>query len=82
MSDTETELDEAPAKRSKFPLILGLLLALVGGAGGFYATWSRLAVFINYMHLPTSAPLVGGLVLTLMTLPTISVSLFIAGATI
>ncbi|MDA7963193.1 DUF3333 domain-containing protein, partial [Ruegeria sp.] len=26
-----------------------------------------LAVFINYMHLPTSAPLVGGLVLTLMT---------------
>ncbi|HCQ57362.1 MAG TPA: phosphate ABC transporter, permease protein PstA, partial [Sulfitobacter sp.] len=30
-----------------------------------------LAVFINYMHLPNSAPLVGGLVLTLMTLPTI-----------
>jgi phosphate transport system permease protein len=33
-----------------------------------------LAVFINYMHLPTSAPLVGGLVLTLMTLPTIIIS--------
>jgi len=30
-----------------------------------------LAVFINYMHLPNSAPLVGGLVLTLMTLPKI-----------
>lgn len=30
-----------------------------------------LAVFINYMHLPQSAPLVGGLVLTLMTLPKI-----------
>ena len=33
-----------------------------------------LAVFINFMHLPTSAPLVGGLVLTLMTLPTIIIS--------
>lgn len=33
-----------------------------------------LAVFINYMSLPMSAPLVGGLVLTLMTLPTIIIS--------
>ena len=33
-----------------------------------------LAVFINYMYLPNSAPLVGGLVLTLMTLPTIIIS--------
>ena len=33
-----------------------------------------LTVFINYMHLPNSAPLVGGLVLTLMTLPTIIIS--------
>jgi phosphate transport system permease protein len=33
-----------------------------------------LAVFINYLHLPMSAPLVGGLVLTLMTLPTIIIS--------
>lgn len=33
-----------------------------------------LAVFINSMHLPQSAPLVGGLVLTLMTLPTIIIS--------
>lgn len=33
-----------------------------------------LAVFINYMHLPQSAPLVGGLVLTLMTLPTIIIA--------
>ena len=33
-----------------------------------------LAVFINMMHLPQSAPLVGGMVLTLMTLPTIIIS--------
>jgi len=32
------------------------------------------AVFINYFHLPLSAPLVGGLVLTLMTLPTIIIA--------
>jgi phosphate transport system permease protein len=33
-----------------------------------------LAVFINYFGLPRSAPLVGGLVLTLMTLPTIIIA--------
>ena len=33
-----------------------------------------LAVFIQFMELPQSAPLVGGLVLTLMTLPTIIIS--------
>lgn len=33
-----------------------------------------LAVFIQFMGLPQSAPLVGGLVLTLMTLPTVIIS--------
>lgn len=33
-----------------------------------------LAVFINFLHFPRSAPLVGGLVLTLMTLPTIIIA--------
>ena len=33
-----------------------------------------LAVFINFMGLPRSAPIVGGLVLTLMTLPTIIIA--------
>ena len=33
-----------------------------------------LAFFINFMHLPRSAPIVGGLVLTLMTLPTIIIA--------
>ncbi len=33
-----------------------------------------LAVFINFMGLPRSAPLVGGLVLTLMTLPVIIIA--------
>ena len=33
-----------------------------------------LAVFLNFMDFPRSAPLVGGLVLTLMTLPTIIIA--------
>lgn len=33
-----------------------------------------LAVFLNFFQLPRSAPLVGGLVLTLMTLPTIIIA--------
>ena len=33
-----------------------------------------LAVFIQFAHLPQSAPIVGGLTLTLMTLPTIVIS--------
>ena len=33
-----------------------------------------LAVFINFLHLPQSAPVVGGLVLTLMTLPTVIIA--------
>ena len=33
-----------------------------------------LAIFINYVGLPQSAPIVGGLVLTLMTLPTIIIA--------
>jgi len=32
------------------------------------------AVFINYFRMPLSAPLVGGLVLTLMTLPTVIIA--------
>mgnify|MGYP001183028113 FL=1 len=33
-----------------------------------------LAIFLNFMHLPRSAPIVGGMVLALMTLPTIIIA--------
>ena len=33
-----------------------------------------LAIFLNVMHLPRSAPVVGGMVLALMTLPTIIIA--------
>ncbi|WP_225028362.1 flagellar basal body-associated FliL family protein [Xinfangfangia pollutisoli] len=40
MSDTAAPPEEAPKKKSKLPLILGLVLMLALGGGGFYATWS------------------------------------------
>ena len=40
MSTAEATLEEAPKKRSKKPLLIGLVLALVLGGGGFYATFS------------------------------------------
>jgi flagellar FliL protein len=40
MSTAEATEEEAPKKRSKKPLLIGLVLALVLGGGGFYATFS------------------------------------------
>ncbi len=42
MAETEETTEEAPKKRSKLPLILGLILALAGGGGGFFAVQSGL----------------------------------------
>ena len=39
---TNAETDQSPAKASKLPLLIGLVLALAGGGGGFYATYSGL----------------------------------------
>jgi flagellar protein FliL len=40
MATAEATLEEAPKKRSKKPLLIGLGLALVLGGAGFYATFS------------------------------------------
>lgn len=40
MADDVEQEGDAPKKKSKMPLILGLVLALAGGGGGFFATWS------------------------------------------
>lgn len=40
MADVAADTEEAPKKSSKMPLILGLVLALLGGGGGFFAAWS------------------------------------------
>jgi len=39
--------DDAPKKKSKLPLILGLVLALAGGGGGFFATYSGMIMDAN-----------------------------------
>lgn len=40
MAEAETPSDEAPKKKSKLPLLIGIVLMLLFGGGGFYATWS------------------------------------------
>lgn len=40
MAEDVMEQDEAPKKKSKLPLIVGLVLALVLGGGGFFAVYS------------------------------------------
>jgi flagellar protein FliL len=53
MADSTAPQDAAPApKRSKLPLILGLVLALVGGGAGFYATFSGLILGAGSDHAP------------------------------
>ncbi len=42
MSEPEPDVEEAVEKKSKKPLLIGVILALVGSGGGFYATWSGL----------------------------------------
>jgi len=37
MAEPEETGEETPKKKSKMPMILGLVLALAGGGGGFYA---------------------------------------------
>ncbi|MGR3711978.1 MAG: flagellar basal body-associated FliL family protein [Shimia sp.] len=40
MTDTNVETEKPMKKASKLPLILGLVLALVGGGGGFFAVYT------------------------------------------
>lgn len=40
MSDVGDAATEAPVKRSKLPLIIGVVLALICGGGGFFAVYS------------------------------------------
>ncbi|WP_415922557.1 flagellar basal body-associated protein FliL [Tateyamaria sp. SN6-1] len=40
MADTTTDIVEEDKKPSKMPLILGFVALLIGGGGGFYATFS------------------------------------------
>lgn len=54
MADAEEPQDVAPRK-SKKPLIIGIVLALLMGGGGFYATWSGLILASDEKHVADGA---------------------------
>ena len=62
------------AKQNIFTDIIEVTISNLAAVPSIVFVILGLAVFINYMHLPQSTPIVGGLVLTLMTLPTIIIS--------
>jgi flagellar FliL protein len=40
MSEPVVDAEETSTKKSKKPMLIGLILAIAGGSGGFFATWS------------------------------------------
>lgn len=57
MSEPEAVAEEAPKKKSKLPLILGLVLMLALGGGGFYAVYSGLILgHGDSTHAEAAAP--------------------------
>ena len=62
------------AQRNRFTDLIEVNISNLAAVPSIVFGILGLAVFIQFAHLPQSAPLVGGLVLTLMTLPTIIIS--------
>lgn len=60
MPKSEAGAEAAPKKKSRLPLILGLLLMLALGGGGFYAVYAGL-VFGQEEHAGEAAPQVEAL---------------------
>ena len=56
MTQTDTALDDAPKKKSKLPLILGVVGALALGGGGFFATYSGMILGESGEHGQTHEP--------------------------
>jgi flagellar FliL protein len=51
MTQAEVDIADKPTKKSKLPIVLSLVFALVGGGGGFYASWSGLFLGPEQEHL-------------------------------
>src|SRR5512139_350701 len=62
------------ARRSRWTDIIEVNINNLAAVPSIVFGLLGLAVFLNFLELPRSAPLVGGLVLTLMTLPTIIIA--------
>jgi flagellar FliL protein len=61
LADVDAPQDAAPVKKSKKPLLIGLILALLMGGGGFYATWSGLVFGAGKAAHDGEGPQVGAL---------------------
>ena len=59
------------ARQSRFTDLIEVNIANLAAVPSIVFGILGLSIYIQFMHLPQSAPLVGGLVLTLMTLPRI-----------
>ena len=55
VADAEQPQDAAPKKKSKKPLLIGLVLAFLLGGGGFYATWAGLILAGDSSHAEAAA---------------------------
>lgn len=69
MSDVTAEDAEDPPKKSKLPLILALVAAVVGAGGGFFATFSGILFAPEMVEL---APEAGDEEVTALTLPDVA----------
>jgi phosphate transport system permease protein len=67
-------LEELAPKNNRFIKIIEVNINNLAAVPSIVFGLLGLAVFINFMHIPRSVPLVGALVLTLMTLPTIIIA--------
>ncbi|MFZ0097385.1 MAG: PstA family ABC transporter permease, partial [Gemmobacter sp.] len=65
---------EEMAPKNKWTDLIEVNIANLAAVPSIVYGILALALFINFMGLPQSAPIVGGLVLTLMTLPTIIIA--------
>ncbi len=60
MADVDTPSADAPVKKkSKLPILIGVVLALLLGGGGFYATWS--GMILGAKHEAAASETVGPL---------------------
>ena len=62
------------ARRSKFNDIIEVNINNLAAVPSIVFGLLGLSIFINFLHLPRASSIVGGLVLTLMTLPTIIIA--------
>jgi len=56
MATAEAGVGGVPPKRSRKPLVFGLLLAVLLGGGGFYATWSGMILGADQADSGGGAP--------------------------